>query len=252
MQLTSKVRGWAADRVVRELDRRDRVLARPRFHEENSIDLRALLARSIEREKAPFVVLQIGANDGVALDPIRDSVLAQGWTLYAVEPMPGVFERLKANYGPGPQFHYINCAVGDHDGEADIYYLEQPEAVDGPDYDQYTSFSREVIERHWRAIPDAKQRVAIVSVPVRRLDTLIREFDVPEVDLLQIDTEGFDYEIIKMAFAAGLAPPLLAFEWTHLSRDDMWSCRTDLIERGYRWLINKGDVIAAREDVLGG
>ncbi len=250
MDVTRRLRSWAVERAAQELDKRGRVLTKPRFHEEHSIDLRSLLARPIERAQGEFVVLQIGANDGITLDPIRGAVLARGWTLYAVEPMPSVFERLKVNYGEGPRFHFVNCAVGESDGSAEIYYLEPSNDSGGPGYDQYTSFSREVIEHHWRAIPDVKDRVRTTTVPVRRLATLIAEFGVPRIDLLQIDTEGYDYEIIKMAFAAGIVPPILAFEWENLSQADMWSCRTDLINHGYQWMLDKGDVIAVRTDVL--
>jgi FkbM family methyltransferase len=228
------------------LSRRNYALTRPRFHEENEIDLRALLAQSIEKENGRVVVLQIGANDGVANDPIHETVVARDWELYAVEPMPGPFEGLQRNYAGNPRVRFVQCAVGPADGEITLYSLKQDGPVDGLPYDQFSSFSRKTVERHWRYIPDVRDRIVSVRVKSLTLSSLLEQYAIPYVDLLQIDTEGFDYEVLKMAFACGLEPKIIAFEWVNLSKADMWSCRCDLIERGYRWLICKGDVIATR------
>lgn len=247
MRVKSIVRSWAAERFVTALDKRGFQLTRPRFHEENSIDLRALLAEAIERQNGTVVVLQIGANDGVMNDPVHDAVISRGWHLYAVEPVPTTFARLEKNYAESPKVRCIPGAVGTEDGETPLYTIRQDRAVEGFPYHQFASFSRDVVERHWRYIPDVKDRVETIAVPTYTLTSLVEKFEIPRIDLLQIDTEGFDYEIIKMAFSAKIAPPILAFEWAHLSRSDMWDCRCALIEHGYRWLIDKGDVIAVRD-----
>jgi hypothetical protein len=41
--------------------------------------------------------------------------------------------------------------------------------------------------------------------------SLVRRSSLSAIDTSQIDTEGYDYEIIKMAFSAGCVPPFLAF-----------------------------------------
>ena len=104
--------------------------------------------------------------------------------------------------------------------------------------------------KHWRRIPQLEDRIVPHSVRAVTLPTLLQEYKVDAVDLLQVDTEGFDFEIIKMAFAAGLRPPILAFEWEHLDQQAMWECRCLLIEAGYRWLIVKGDIVAAQASEL--
>lgn len=232
--------------VTAVLARQGFALTRPRFHEVNEIDLRSVLARDIEVANGRFTVLQIGANDGIENDPIHDAVVTRGWELYAVEPMPGPFSALKRNYAGNPNVHFIQCAIGPADGEATLYSLRQDGPVDGLPYDQFTSFSRKTVERHWRYIPDIRGRVESIQVKSLTVSSLLEQYRIAHVDLLQVDTEGFDYEILKMAFACGLEPQIVAFEWVNLSQDDMWLCRQDLIKRGYRWLICKGDVIAAK------
>lgn len=42
--------------------------------------------------------VQVGANDGVFVDPLRQYILTRGWSGILVEPQADVFERLKENY----------------------------------------------------------------------------------------------------------------------------------------------------------
>lgn len=239
-------RSFAANKLASALGARGLVLTRPRFHEEHPIDLRALLAEPIERERGNVVVVQIGANDGITNDPIFTTVQSRGWEIYAVEPAPGPYERLLSAYAGNDKAHPIPCAVGLEDGTATLFTIRQDRQPAGLPYDQFASFSRERVEHHWRYIPDVKDLVEPITVPVLTLTSLMDQHHIPRIDLLQIDTEGFDFEIIKMAFASGIRPPILAFEWVNLSQADMWECRTLLIEHGYRWLISMGDVIASR------
>lgn len=238
------VKRWLANRVAGFFDRRGYVITRPRFHEENSLDLRAMLAEPIQKEKGHLNVLQIGANDGIVNDPIRHLVVARGWHLWAVEPMPDPFERLVTNYRDYPNVRCVNCAVGLRDGDARIYSLRAKpgETVD----DQYSSFYLDAVRQHWRRIPDSWSRIEEHKVRCLSFPSLLSECRIDSLDMLQLDTEGFDYEIIKMAFAANVLPSILAFEFVNLSKADMWSCRCDLIKHGYEWLLVKGDVVALR------
>ncbi|KYH43071.1 FkbM family methyltransferase [Branchiibius sp. NY16-3462-2] len=235
-----------ADGITAGIGRRGYSLVGPRFHEEQEIDLRSLLARPIEERKGSFTVLQIGANDGVENDPIHQAVVERQWSLYAVEPVPEVYEALVRTYAGNPRVHPINGAVGAHNGTATMYRVRQDGAVDGLPFDQFSSFSREVVKRRWHYIPDVRDRIEEVTVPTLTLAELIERYAIPEIDLLQIDVEGFDFEIVRMAFALGLTPAILSFEWVNLSQADMWECRNALIDHGYRWMLCKGDVIASR------
>lgn len=237
---------WAANRLAEFLGRRGYIVTRARFDEDSPIDLRGLLASSIERRKARFEVLQIGANDGVENDPIHKLVLSRGWYLCAVEPMPEPFQRLQNNYRNVRTVTCLQCAVGHVDGETTLYTLASPRAID----DHLSSFSIDILRKHWRSIPDLEQRIKTQTVKCLTIESVVRQSSLHEIDMLQIDTEGYDYEIMKLAFRAGLFPPILAFEWQHLDRQAMWACRCDLLKHGYRWLLSKGDVIAIK-DVAG-
>ncbi|MDB5311155.1 MAG: FkbM family methyltransferase [Gemmataceae bacterium] len=73
-----------------------------------------------------------------------------------------------------------------------------------------------------------------VTVPAVTLDSLLRTHDVRRIDLLQIDTEGFDYEVIQMLDFATVRPAIIHYEHTHLSDPDRRGCEKLLSAHGYR------------------
>jgi len=239
---------WFVDRFKKWLLRQGYVFSKPLFHQENEIDLRLLLAERLETVRKPLSVVQIGANDGVANDPLRHVVVSRGWHLLAVEPLAPAFARLVENYRSFPSVNCVRCAVSNEDGEATLYSLAASNEGDGEG--QLASFSLKTLKRHRCHIADFDNRLQTTKVRALTLRTLLLENQVDCVDMLQVDTEGFDYEVIKMAFDMGLKPPILAFEWEHLDLITMWECRQLLIKNGYRWLVVKGDVIAAQESLL--
>lgn len=67
--------------------------------------------------------IQIGANDGIRGDPIRQKVLKYGWTGVLVEPLPPLFAELKRNYANQPGLEFINAAVDVSPGVRTIHFL---------------------------------------------------------------------------------------------------------------------------------
>src|SRR5205814_148392 len=93
-------------------------------------------------------VVQIGAHDGATMgqDPLRHELLSRPWRGILVEPVPPVFERLKANYRANPRLIFENAAIAESDGVRDLYHL--PESSDRTiwkGYDALGSFRREIL-----------------------------------------------------------------------------------------------------------
>lgn len=62
---------------------------------------------------------------------------------------------------------------------------------------------------------------------------LFSQFDVNHVDLLQIDTEGFDAEIIYIFPFDKIKLSIIHFESKHLSKPKLEKLLTHLISMGY-------------------
>jgi hypothetical protein len=64
---------------------------------------------------------------------------------------------------------------------------------------------------------------------------------------VQIDAEGFDFEVIRSIDFQRLKPSVLIYEHVHLG-DDEETCRRFLEERGYRVIRARLDSVALAED----
>jgi len=194
--------------------------------------------------------LQIGANDGFHNDPIRESVIRFGLSGILVEPLPDVFKKLQASYRTQPRLIFENCAVGEKDGEATLYRFRCDAPVPEVAH-ELASFRREHLLKPQFRVRDAERHIEAITVPTCTIATLLARHSRLHIELLQIDTEGFDFEVIKLAFVAGLKPAIIHFENTHLSRGDLEACARLLEANRYRFLHLGFDTLAVRDDAVG-
>lgn len=194
-------------------------------------------------------ILQIGANDGVLKDPIRDTIVRLGLPALLVEPLPDVFERLKKNYAGQPQVQFANVGVSDEPGEAEIFRIN-PAATDLPGWVQgIASFDKAVLLKHAKAqgVDSARFAASIhsVRVPVLTMAALLERYpDMRNPLALQIDTEGHDYHVLRSAIAADCLPPIINFEHKHLGYETQVKCRELLAPRGYAFVAARSDTLA--------
>lgn len=63
--------------------------------------------------------------------------------------------------------------------------------------------------------------------------TLLLKYAIKKIDLLVIDTMGFDFEILKMFPFDTIKPSIIHFEHSLLSPEDQISCFKQLTTLGY-------------------
>jgi FkbM family methyltransferase len=181
--------------------------------------------------------VEIGANDGIQHDHLRSIILSSRWSGIMVEPVPYVFERLATNYAGVDRVIVEAAAVAGRDTKLPFYYLRPPaddERARLPDwYDGIGSFSRETILSHARDIPDVESRVVDVEVECLTFDSLLQRHESPRVDVVVIDTEGYDWEIIKHIDLVRHAPKLLVYEHFHLAAAERAACGRHVESQGY-------------------
>lgn len=198
--------------------------------------------------------IQIGSNDGKRLDPLHDVLVRGRWRGVMVEPVPYVFKRLKANYGAYQhRFSLENVAIGELDGEQSFYHLR--EAGDYASqglpfwYDQLGSFRKDVLLKHEELIPDICTRITETVVPCVRFETLCARHKLEQIDLLHMDTEGYDFTLLQTIDLEKYRPFVLIYEHFHLSDAEKRACRQLLAARGYEtleegmdtWCLRVGD-----------
>jgi FkbM family methyltransferase len=191
-------------------------------------------------------VLQIGANDGVSGDPLAKWFDRTQWVGVLVEPIPRLAASLARRFAMREHIVIERSAIGETDGEARIFRLA--DAPGAPAWhQQLASFDREVLLKHRGAIPGIDALLVEETVPVLSVKTLLARHDMSRFDLLVIDTEGYDYRILKQFDLNSVRPTLIMFEHQHLSPAEKMEALEILKRAGYTWReVPEGDTIAWR------
>jgi FkbM family methyltransferase len=206
-----------------------------RAHPESEFDdILSLVVAAYGRPPTEFFFVQIGAFDGRVGDPLYRLVVRNRWRGILVEPQTGAFEQLKKNYAGQPQLQFFDVVIGPFDGEVDFYTRKSGSV-------QHASVTRHLLITPRHGVGEILER----KVPCWTLATLLARANAPEtIDLLQIDTEGHDYEIIRAIDFGRIKPGIIRFEHQLLSRRDFDAALTLLASNGYRFLLEDRDTTA--------
>lgn len=141
--------------------------------EEPEIDLAAALYFALYPERC---IVDVGANVG-----LHSMAWSRFAPVVALEPAPGVYERLSANIaanGLQDRVRTLRSAAADSVGEVEFFIAKENE------FSSMKDTGRKRIKRR-------------VRVPCTTLDSL----QLPPVGLLKIDVEGFEHTVIAGADA---------------------------------------------------
>ena len=182
--------------------------------------LEGLIHRRLRGLSSVFFV-QVGSNDGNHGDPISSFIRRERrWSGIFVEPVPEIFRRLKLSYGPDPRFIYENVLIGTSREPTKFYYVDERAKQDLGDavpywYDQLGSFNRNHIVKHLNGL--LEPYIVEAELPSVPLPELLDRNQVKHIDLLHIDTEGFDYEVLMQFDFERFRPAVVLYEHKHLN-----------------------------------
>jgi FkbM family methyltransferase len=200
-------------------------------------------------EQPTFAVVQIGAYVGnTANDPLypfltRELPRHPGSTALLVEPVATYYEQLVAAYDGVAGAAFEHAAIADAAGERDFYRIDvDPRSVGKPvswDLGQLSSLRADRMEELWSAveqIPEVqayyREHRVVERVTCLTYADLITRHGLTQIDLLQIDAEGYDFQILSSIDFSASRPRFINYERI-LLRDDEPACRALLEAAGY-------------------
>lgn len=206
--------------------------------------------RSDKGEKVFF--LQVGAMDGVKFDPLCKRIRAQGWSGILFEPLPDIFARLVKNYEDVQGLILVNAAIDARDGTREMYRIPTAvvEAGELPDwalgissfYNDRNALGGKKVDEQTKELIQSK--TIRESVQCISFDSVLRDYAVKEMDLLQIDTEGHDWEILRSFPIETLRPKVINFEYYNLRDSELDESLAWLKAHGYAYSMDHKDVTA--------
>lgn len=126
------------------------------------------------------VILDIGANTGIYA--LSAKSVNPGSAVYAFEPVERVVEKLKENIRLNKyDIHVSDKAVSDRDGSAVIFDTDAEHTLS-------VTVNKNLLPEGVKAIQTEIQTI--------RLDTFIREKNIPKIDLIKIDVETHEPEAL--------------------------------------------------------
>lgn len=198
-------------------------------------------------EKGGFRFAQVGANDGVSFDDLYWLVKRFQGRGLVIEPLEDAFDRLRHNYRAMPEVIPIRAAVHPTDSSVDIYRVRKSSLTNVPAW-AYGSAS---MENSWLQRQGVDSgHVERETVPAKPLMELLTENDMCDIDVLQVDTEGFDHDVLGMIDFSRCKPRIIKYERLakHVpdSRAREEAMQRALKSRGYTIVDFNMDVIAVQ------
>ncbi len=201
--------------------------------------------------------VQIGSNDGFQHDPLCKFIKRDGWRGLLLEPQPSAFESLQYIY-QHDSVTPINRALDQEDKQRKLFKVAFSKARWATGLSSFNRtqlvamlksghISRQCAKYGIRMPQDEAEIIGHDWIQCSSFDTLITENGVDRVDLIHIDTEGYDYEVLKMFPFCTFQPKIVIFEHSHLSQEDKKSARQMLEGKGYELKYYGADTLALKE-----
>ncbi len=206
--------------------------------------------------------LEIGAMDGKSFDLLHKFIKQYKWHGVLVEPVKDMFELLKINYSGCENLYFENSAITDREeikpilripinivkkGLVPIWakgissFYDNRNAIGGMNGLLYGAKMDE------KFFESYKQYIVQENVNCITLEKLISKYNVNKVDVLQIDTEGSDYQIFKQFDLNKFQPYFIKVEVGNLPRSEYQEIKSILERNHYDCELNKLDLYAQKK-----
>ena len=186
-------------------------------------------------QKKNYKIIQIGANDGVTGDdPINSFIMDHHNSISYIgfEPQSIPFGKLKKNYRGINNFYFIKECIGE-EGKNKFYYWNEKyhelckknnwEFSDGINSLLEENLSRRLLKNNLNPI-DYIDNYEVDVLPLKKsIEKNIQGLseDFRNIDLLQIDAEGYDDKVIYNSSLDFFKPKYINFEYKNLSKTNL-------------------------------
>ena len=175
--------------------------------------------------------IEIGACDFNNNDDLLDA----GWKGFFVEPIPQYYDNLLRKVS-GKEAVVIRAAVTDFNGTVEMDTV--PGATDWTR--GISHISSEVLDNTVSGLvkKNARARMQVLSVPAITLDKLFDDYNIDELDFMQMDVEGHELVIFKN-YSWRVKPKFIRIE--HKFVDDTILFKL-LEDKGYKCWTERDDI----------
>lgn len=198
--------------------------------------VRGVAAEILLRE-GQLTFVQVGAFDGGSEDDLTSLLDFPGVRGALVEPQPEPFAELSQRFAHHENIHFVNAAIAADAGHRKLY-----RPSDGRS--RLASLDRNNLLRHGVRPED----ISCDLVRCLTLSQLLEDLRFTSLDVLQVDAEGYDLDVLATLDLDRWQPVCIRFEYLHIESCRLAKCLDQLANRGYRFLVQERDIVAARQE----
>ncbi len=210
--------------------------------------------------KKQLNIVIVGANDGKTNDPIFNFNISRPdeTNVLLIEPNKQLIPLLESNYSSHSNHQIANCAIG-KEGKLTLYVVKQelwgqfqPDYAKGwPSYRAATGITSAIKSHLEKALmgqnlnPD--NAIDTLNIPAKELKTLLEELGWPtNIDVLQIDAEGYDDVVIYNSNLRHTTPIIIYFESENMPKEKYDTLKQYLSKQQYITYNVGGDSLAIK------
>lgn len=175
-----------------------------------------------------FDLVIIGAHNGLGLEEL---ILEQKNKVLLIEPVNYNLQSLKNRFKNKNNMIYENVGVSDEKKQIKFYYVKESSVKKlGKEWGSgIGSFRKKhLLDHHRKRFKIIESDLEEVDVKIVVFNDLVEKYNIIEIEYLLIDTEGYDYQIIKSIDFNKTKINKVKFEYKHL--DDTFKFDIRLLE----------------------
>lgn len=188
-----------------------------------------------------FSFIQVGAYDGVSHDILFEFVRERRSSGIVIEPLRDIFLHLAENYSFNKNIIPVNIAVHSTLKEITLYRVDPHHFSELPDWVGGIS---SIDRLHHQKTNIPSEMIIAEKVPALPLMKIINDYYTEKsVNLLQIDTEGYDFEVLQSLSFDMLRPDVIKIEYVHLTADTIKAAIKLLRGKDYFCMYDQRDLL---------
>ena len=195
----------------------------------SSLNLEKIISSLVEKRIVTSLI-QVGANDGMSHDHLHNIIKKFRLESLLLEPIKKYFLDLQSNYSNYDNVKFENSALSTNN-EILFLYKVNPEYFNkyGTLSNGISSFYKEHLLKH-----GIKEK-HIVQEKVNQIgfEDLLKKYNISKLDLLLVDTEGYDCHIVNDFFKIKKIRPIIIFEWSHIKNIEFENTLNIIIKNNY-------------------
>lgn len=216
------------------------------------VDIKSVLSIYFEELSGQNVnVIIVGANNGKPKDLLFDYLHLENITAVLVEPVAELLEELRSKLIVRENLHFENSAVDTMPRKRVLYRLKG--ATGFPVWSEgLGSFNKKVLLNHDNQLKGMRKYVTGEVVKCVTFETLVKKYNLSGINVLQIDTEGYDYEIVKSMNFEKYKPDIMIIEYLHITVYEYYALIKLLQDQNYKVYRNSDffDILAVDDQII--